>query len=419
MDVNRLNEAFDNFTMASKSLETYYGLLQERISYLTMELETRNQQLRAALADADRNRDYLTAILYNLEEAIIVVDPEERVTMMNRSAEGLLLAAHADAMGKPFSGLNISFRQEGAETLLDVQGKQFNIILSRSDIIDSDGRLRGRVILIKDITRLRELEVRHERNQRLIAMGEMAARIVHEIRNPLCSIELYSSMLAKELTSTQHRELATGISSGISNLNTILTNMLFFARPHKPAFKTIRLDRVIDEALRMLQPLMDSRKVRLVKSLREQELYGDAELLKQAVLNIAINAVQAMPDGGRVEVAMMQDAKTAVVTIKDSGAGIPREDLEKIFDPFFTTKDTGTGLGLAITSSIMQANNGYVKVSSEPGAGSAFSLIFPVAEKRPHEDSETNDGQWTKEGMTENQEAVSYRVPSSAPAIVS
>lgn len=378
MDVNRLNEAFNTFTTASKSLETYYGLLQERIAYLTTELETRNQQLGDALADADKNRDYLKAVLYNLEEAIIAVDPEERVTTMNRSAEELLHVSQADAIGKPFSELNVSLQQEGAETLLTVRGKQYTVILSRSDVVDAEGCLRGRVILIKDITRLRELEARHERNQRLIAMGEMAARIVHEVRNPLCSIELFSSMLAKDLTSTAHQDLAAGISSGISSLNTILTNMLFFARPHKPAMKPLRLDRVIEDALRMLTPMMESRKVRLTTSLREAELDGDAELLKQVLMNIVINAVQAMPDGGLIEVSMAREEDMLSVNVRDTGSGIPRRDLEKIFDPFFTTKDTGTGLGLAISSSIMQANGGYIRASSEPGAGSTFSLFFPA-----------------------------------------
>jgi len=378
MNIERLNEAFNTFTTASKSLETYYGALQERISYLTTELETRNRQLRDALADADQNRDYLTAVLYSLEESIIVVDPEERVTMMNRSAEELLRTTQAEAKGKPFSSLDVSLIHDGAETTIEVQKKHYTVILSRSDVVDAKGLLRGRVVLIKDITRLHELEIQHERNQRLIAMGEMAARIVHEIRNPLCSIELFSSMLAKDLTSTSHQELATGISSGISNLNTILTNMLFFARPHKPSLRKIRIDRVIEESLQMLQPMLESRKVRLTRALEECELDGDAELLKQVLLNIVINGIQSMPDGGTIDVAMTRENNSSIVNISDTGSGIPRESLEKIFDPFFTTKDTGTGLGLAIASSIMQANNGYIKAKSEQGKGSTFSLYFPA-----------------------------------------
>jgi len=377
MNVDQLNEAFNTFTAASKSLEASYGLLKERVAYLTSELEIRNRQLNEALADAEQNKDYLKAILHNLEEAIVVVDPDGLVTMMNRSAEDLLDMPMLQALEKPFEALPVTLRTEDTDTVLETGKGRHIVILSRSDVVEANGCLRGRVILIKDITRLRELEVLHERNQRLIAMGEMAAKIVHEIRNPLCSIELFSSMLEKDLSTPAHKELARGISTGIGNLNTILTNMLLFARPNRPVSSTIRLDAVIGEALRMLKPMMDSRNVIVLSGFQTSEVSGDAELLKQAFLNILINAVQAMQDGGSIDLRMEHDADGIVVNIQDTGTGIAREHLEKIFDPFFTTKDTGTGLGLAIVNTIMQANNGYIKVASEPGRGSVFSLYFP------------------------------------------
>jgi signal transduction histidine kinase len=378
MNIDQLNEAFNTFTAASKSLETSYGLLKERVTYLTTELEIRNQQLKAALDDAEKNKDYLKAVLYNLEEAIIVVDPEGRVTMMNRSAEDLLGTALHEAIGTLFSSFAVSIRAEDTETILDAGKGRHAVILSRSDVVDAEGYLRGSVILIKDITRLRELELRHERNQRLIAMGEMAAKIVHEIRNPLCSIELFSSMLEKDLTSSVHKDLARGISTGIGNLNTILTNMLFFAKPNKSIVSKIWLNAVIEESIRMLLPMMESRNVQLRHKLRECEISGDAELLKQVFLNILINAVQAMPDGGELAVTMEDEVDAVVVNVKDTGAGIAREYLEKIFDPFFTTKDNGTGLGLAIVNTIMQANGAYIRAASEQGKGSTFSLSFPT-----------------------------------------
>jgi signal transduction histidine kinase len=187
-------------------------------------------------------------------------------------------------------------------------------------------------------------------------------------------------MLEKELTTTAHKDLAHGISAGIGSLNNILTNMLFFARPNKSALKPIRLDQVIADAIRLLDPMMASRKVAIAASLVESELCGDAELLKQVLMNIMINAVQAMPQGGRIEVAMVQEREALSVRITDTGTGIARENLEKIFDPFFTTKDAGTGLGLVIASTIMQAAGGYITATSEPGQGSSFSLYFPAGE---------------------------------------
>jgi len=377
MDIERLNEAFNNFTAASKSLETYYGLLQERVRYLSSEIEKKNRQLNNALAEAERSKDFLNAVLHSLEEAIIVVDPEERVSMINRAAEEFLGLRPADVIGKVFASLDLTITGEGSDTYLHVNGKRYSVILSSSTVFDSEGRLRGRVVLIKDITRLREMELHHERNQRLIAMGEMAAKIVHEIRNPLCSIELFSSMLEGDLEKPAHRKLARGISTGISDLNNILTNMLFFARPHRPARREIRLDRVVEDSVMMFLPMMESRRIRIERALFECEINGDPELLKQVLMNIIINAIQSMPDGGRVGIEMHRCDGSVVVDVSDSGVGIKHEHMERIFDPFFSTKDTGTGLGLAIASKIMQAHGGYIKVRSEEGKGSTFSLYFP------------------------------------------
>jgi signal transduction histidine kinase len=376
MSVGLLSEAFQNFTKASKSLEAYYELLQEKVKYLTNELEKKNKEIQAALSDAERNKDYLKAILYNLEEAIIVVDPEDRVTMLNKSAEELLGIPLSDAIGKVFKNLHFSICKNNSETILTVNGKQYTIIVSSSPIVDSRGSLRGNVILIKDITRLRELEIQQERDQRLKAMGEMAAKIVHEIRNPLCSMQLFSSMLESELENTPRKELARGISTGISSLNTILTNMLLFARPHRPSMKCIPLDRVVEESVAMLTPLIKSRNIRLRKSFSRCEVSGDEELLKQVFINIILNAIQSLPNGGDLEIMIKANCNSVVVHVKDNGAGINSKDLEKIFNPFFTTKDTGTGLGLTIASQIMQAHDGYIKVYSEEDKGSTFSLHF-------------------------------------------
>ncbi|OGW55949.1 MAG: hypothetical protein A2Y81_05110 [Nitrospirae bacterium RBG_13_43_8] len=376
MSVELLSEAFQNFTKASKSLETYYELLQEKVRYLTTELEKKNRELQSALSDAERNKDYLNAILYNLEEAIIVVDPKEKITMLNKSAEDILGISRSEAVGKVFNNLHFLISRNNSETILTVTGRQYTIILSHSPIVDSRGSSRGNVILIKDITRLRELEVQQERDQRLKAMGEMATRIVHEIRNPLCSMQLFASMLEGEVENTPHKELARGISTGISSLNTILTNMLLFARPHKPSSKKIPIDGVVEESVVILTPLIKARNIELKKSLRRYEVLGDEELLKQVFINVILNAVQALPNGGDLNVTMEKSGTSVVVHVKDNGPGIDSADIEKIFNPFFTTKDTGTGLGLTIASQIMQAHGGYIKVHSTEERGSIFSLYF-------------------------------------------
>jgi len=383
MDASRLSEAFNNFALASKSLETYYNLLQERVRYLSTELEQKNRELNIALEEAEKNRDYLNAILYNLEEAIIVLDTEGRINMINKAALRLLQSEPEEILGRSFSGIDFTIEEEGHDTILYSRGKRYNVILSHSHIVDASGLSRGSVILIKDITRLRELEIQQERNQRLIAMGEMAAKIVHEIRNPLCSIELFATMLEGEISEPSLKELAKGISTGISNLNNILTNMLFFARPHRASMKIVNLDHLIEDSLKMLSALIETRNINLHKEMLEVLIPCDPELIKQVLMNLIVNAIQAVEVGGKIGIKMSvkEDEQKVIVEISDSGIGIKKEYIEMIFDPFFTTKDRGTGLGLTIAAKIMQAHGGFIKVMSEEGRGSTFSLHFPLPMK--------------------------------------
>lgn len=377
MDAQSLNRAFETFIEASKSLEANYYQLQERVQHLANELDTKNKQLECALADAEENKDYLNTILYTLEESVIVTDPAGTVTMMNRSAENLFGRKAGDTLGMTMDTIGFSLLKEGKDTYLLLNGRRIPVIFSESDVIDAGNALRGKVIQIKDITRLKEMELHHERNQRLIAMGEMAAKIVHEIRNPLCSMELFAGMLAKDLENTEQGELAKGISAGIGNMNTILTNMLFFARPHIPVRKNVRIGTVIADSLAMFQPMIDSHGIICTTLTGDQAVTGDPDLLRQVFINIIVNAVHAMPEGGNLHITMTEDNENVIVSIHDTGAGISPDIMERIFDPFFSTKEKGTGLGLAIAAKIVQAHGGYIKVRSEPGRGTEFRLTLP------------------------------------------
>lgn len=379
MNISQLQEAFHSFSAASRSIESYYELLQRKINFLTLEIEKKNVQLNNALSDAEKANDFLNAVLYNIEDIIIVVDGNEQVAMINKSAEKYLQLDPSAVKGKSFDELKISIMDDGSDTYLIANGRRYNVIISSSTVIDSEGNIKGKVILIRDVSRLRELEVLNERNQRLISMGEMAAKIVHEIRNPLCSIELYASMLENDIEDLAHKKLAAGISKSISNLNNVLTNMSIFARPNKPSLKPVRIDKTIDECIEMIMPLIKSSKVKVQKSLFISQIEGDGELIKQVLLNLIINAIQAKPDESfslLIEIKMNEDNDFVIVDIKDNGIGIENEHHEKIFDPFFSTKESGSGLGLSISAKIIQSHNGYIKVMSEPGRGSCFRLYF-------------------------------------------
>lgn len=379
IEAGHLQTAFSDFTAASKSLEAYYQKLQEEVHYLTGVLEETNQQLSTALNRAEEAKDFLNGILQSLGEAIIVLDPKERVTMINRAAEEMLGMESPGIIGRPFHDLDIIILEEGTTTFLVTNKKRCQVIFSRSPIKDSDGLVRGYAVLIKDISLLKELEIQKERNKRLIAMGEMAAKLVHEIRNPLCSMELYASMLAGDLEHSVHAELAKGISQGISSLNHVLTNMHYFAIPQKPCFDWIDFEKTLEELFFMLRPLVEIKRIRLGKQLNgHRRLWGDRELIKQVLLNILLNAVEVAPEEGAVELFLKKgNEEETVLEIKDHGPGIPSEFMERIFDPFFSLKEKGSGLGLSIAANIMQAHGGTIKVQSEKGEGACFQLIFP------------------------------------------
>ncbi|RJQ22410.1 MAG: PAS domain S-box protein [Nitrospiraceae bacterium] len=373
----RLHEAFYSFTQASKSLEAYYTKLGEKVQYLTQELESRNNQLKEAVSELSESKDFLQAVLQSIGEAIIVLDQDERVTMINSAARELYCLGRDEVGGMTFNDFRSAIKDSVSGAVLTVKGRMRDVIMSRSTVFDSGGLVRGYVIMIRDITELKEFERQNERNSRLIAMGEMAAKIVHEIRSPLCSVELFSTMLSDDLEGTSHEEMARGISAGIKSLNNILTNMLLFARNQKPAFREIKPGDAVEDSISMLAPLIEIRGVKVTKDLTDEFINGDPELLKQVFMNIILNAVQAMPDGGELKVSMRADDEFITVAVSDEGEGIVPENIEKIFDPFFSTKDRGTGLGLTIAHKITQCHDGFIKACINEDKGSTFRLYFP------------------------------------------
>ncbi|VAX32943.1 hypothetical protein MNBD_NITROSPIRAE02-1665 [hydrothermal vent metagenome] len=372
-ELKKLNEAFMTFNLASETLREYYQNLQQQVTYLSEEVQRKNTQLQRTLS-------FLNSVLQGIKEAIIVLDSDGKILMMNRAAEVLLTLDVTESTGhRPEEyGYNFSrLDQNNQEIEIETGGVRKNLLASLSDVLNGGDGLIGFVILLRDITAQKEVEAEKERNKRLIAMGEMMASIVHELRNPLCSIELYASMLYRELEDTPQASLAMGVSTGVRNLNTSLSNMLYFARPRNP--KTTRCDirTLTDDALLLIKPVIESRGIVVRKQIPNASINGDSGLVKQVILNILLNAVQAMGTGGILTIHSETDSKGFHLNISDTGSGITSEDIERIFDPFFTTRDEGTGLGLSISLKIMQAHGGTIRARSLPGSGSVFILCFP------------------------------------------
>jgi PAS domain S-box-containing protein len=395
---NLLLQAFEIFTQASNSLETAYSQLQVRVQRLTEELEAKNIELEKSLREKEEAQSYLRNILERLPCGVFVIDARGNLSLCNPMASEVFEQSNCLLPGNqkhPFlsSELRNHLTSAGApsgcdaEVELPVLNSDRKRILTTSwaPLADFAGDPIGTLHIIRDVTEVKLLQEQSKRIERLSAMGEMAAELAHEIRNPLGSIELFSSLLAKDLTGDLKR-WAESIRVGIRSLNTIVSNMLHFANPISPAFASVNVHGIIEEILRFTDPIMNQREVHVAARLkaRNPEINGDPELLKQMMLNLIFNAMKAMPARGSLTIKTRtirqargtQREPCLELKIQDTGIGIPPENLKRIFDPFFTTNKNGTGLGLSVVHQIVETHSGTIRVSSKVNQGTTFTMIF-------------------------------------------
>lgn len=227
------------------------------------------------------------------------------------------------------------------------------------------------------------------RKNRLEVLGEMAAGVAHEIRNPLGSIELYAGLIARESPENDKAAAwAKKILRATRDLSRIVGEILDFTRPLKPKARPIQIAEAVDAALELASSALDANSVDARREYAEKTgvIFGDFNLLERAFLNVILNACDAMPSGGTLAVSALPaslDGRPAwTVRFADTGAGIAPDDLPKIFDPFFTRKEGGTGLGLAMTSRIVCAHDGKLSAANAPEGGAVFSFTLPVGPAR-------------------------------------
>ncbi len=367
--LEKLNQAFYQFNRASEILQEYYRSLREHVQHLTFELQKKNRELETTLG-------FLDSIIQSIDEAIVVLDNEKRIIMINKASEELFKIDHSEVKGENFEILGFPLDMNNRSCIVEDSDNERIFSVSVSQVKNKEDSA-GYVLLIKDITAMKAKELEDNRNKRLIAMGEMMACIVHELRNPLCSIELYSSMLYRELKGTPYESIARGVSGGVQNLNNFLSNMLYFAKPRIPKKTLFRIDTLVEETLSMITPVIQTRSIIIEHTVESLYMEGDSGLIKQAVMNILLNAVQAIDSEGVIKIYTETKDGFFRLNIEDSGRGIERSIIDRIFDPFFSTKDGGTGLGLSISLRIMQSHGGSISIKSMTGEGTVFSLQFP------------------------------------------
>jgi len=247
---------------------------------------------------------------------------------------------------------------------------------------------RGESIIERRAEERMRLKEQLSRVERMSAMGEMAAGISHEIRNPLGIIRSSAELLKKKVAKIDPANaLPDIIVEEASRLNGIITDFINFARPRSPKLSPCRLDDVIEKTLTFLAAQIEEREYTIERVYQNPlpEIMGDAPMLHQSFLNLFINAMQAMPDGGRIGVGLRTEGGQAQIEIEDAGLGIPPDLLDKIWDPFFTTKDKGSGLGLGIVKNIVEAHGGSIRIANRKPQGTRVTIELPV--RKPEGDA--------------------------------
>ncbi len=380
-----LLEAFEMFTQASSSLESAFSQLQRRVQRLTEELECKNLELEKSLQEKDEAQNYLRTILERLPCGVFVLDEKGDLALCNPMAADFLGmrrrgdSALSAAMRDNF---NSAIGTGEKEIPLGSGGRKRILATSGAPLTDSEGRAAGTLHIIRDVTEMKALQDKNKRVERLSAMGEMAVELAHEIRNPLGSMELFASLLVKELTGDTGR-WAENIRVGIRALNNIVSNMLQFANPASLAFSEVNIHDVVAETLAFMEPVTAQRQVSVEKHFDAENpvVMADRELFRQMTLNLVLNAMNAMPERGSLSICTRNIGKKPrgqrlELRIQDTGIGIPKQNLRRIFDPFFTTNRNGTGLGLSVVHQIVERHSGSIRVSSEVNRGTAFTIVF-------------------------------------------
>ena len=346
-------------------------------------------------------------MVWNLRNGVIAVTRDGRLAVMNEIAYRILdLVPHSSDIGRPFSevlkdvpdvlrilgsSFEVSHLPNRAEMRLKTTGKVIGYTLSL--VKDPRGRDVGATLFFKDLTRVEQLEERERLRDRLAALGEMAAAIAHEVKNPLAGIEVMAGILKRQLPESQDAQnILADIIKEAKMANVIVQEVLAFVRPIRLELENVSMSDVIGDAIAIAES-HERRGAAMVKvdvpeSLRA--IQGDPHQLRQIFTNLLTNAFEATNRNGEVSItarAVEGDEEsgsehgtgpTIVVTVADNGPGVPPEVVDRIFSPFFTTKPQGSGLGLAIVRKIVDAHDGRIDVSERPGGGTVFRVTLPV-----------------------------------------
>jgi len=381
-------------------------------SALSRERDRAGRALAATTRDLASLQRLHQRTVESLTSGLITTDPAGRITSWNPEAERITGARAAEVLGQALDDVIPGARAGALEAAgsgergrarlrhRNRRGEDLHLGIAGSLLRAGDDDPGGYVVIFQDVTKVVEMEAELRRHERLAGIGQLAADLAHEIRNPLAAISGSIQILeggAAGDESDEARRLMTIVVRETDRLNALITDFLQFARPTKARPEPVAIAEVLLDMAQLFESVRPAAVQLVVDAKPELRVLADDRQLRQLLWNLFLNAVQAMPDGGRLEIrAQRAEAQAASgerrngnaegphwveIQVADTGTGIPEDVLERIFDPFFTTKKEGSGLGLATVHRIVEGNGGHVRVESAVGRGTRFCVRLPAAER--------------------------------------
>ncbi len=399
----QLQQAFNDFQLRSETLSKAYESMQKDFKKINLELDRKNKELGASLEKQEEIQTYLNSILESMNNGVISVDIFGRITQFNQTAAettgykpvSVIGKQYDDVFGKSvLSDKNVmSVLNSGKGYMRDEKviwhkkGNPVPVSFQSAILKDQKGRRLGAVEIFSDITRIKALEEEMQQNKTMAALGAMAATVAHEIRNPLGAMGVWAGLLDRDLDKDDpRRETLGNIIDALARLNRIVSNLLLYSRPIRAQFRKVSLQDILAETVNYIDLEVEriGKQIAIERGWDESMLLfvqADPEKLQQIIMNLCLNAVQAMPTGGTLAVSCGEQKKKnkgfVSFSVSDTGIGIEPERLEKIFDPFHTTKENGTGLGLAIVKRFVDHHSGHVQVKSTVNKGTKIQVFLP------------------------------------------
>src|SRR6267142_445353 len=366
------------------------GLVSRKITQV-------GQQLRGVHEIFSTMRENMNSVMAGLEDGLLLFTRDARAVMISPAAEKFLGAPAGHFLGRrvteifpPGHPLRDALRIESdelseiaAETELETSEGPRRVSVS-VQAIPEDGERMGALVTLRDLDSLESINTQLQVSERLTALGRITAGVAHEVKNPLNSMRLWLENLKESLPAVQDgasQQAVQVLDKEIDRLDAVVKRFLDFTRPMDIRLEATQLAELLTEVLEIAQPQLQKSNIQLAQLLPIDvpEVYVDRALLKQAVLNLGLNAAEAMPSGGQLRLVLSRRGEMAEITVGDTGKGIPLENRQKIFQLFFTTRPGGSGIGLASTFRIVQLLNGSIDFTSEVGRGTTFRIELPLA----------------------------------------